>query len=375
MQEKFSFPIFNLLHPYFFSDSKRSGRNSLLFLFLPLLLSILLMTGCGTKSSPFLAVDPEKRNHRNHQEIVKGEESRGRNVTLSIAATSDLHGYLYGYDYVKGVENKRSGLTKISTLVKELRAEDPDLLLMDLGDTIQGNRAEIFNGDLIHPMIQAMNLIEYDLWTLGNHEFNFGPDFLIRNINGFDRTVATSNILFTEGGESLLLQSQIFIIKGVRTAVVNAITSHVPHWEASSPEHFAGLTFVDPVESVKEVVRGLEGEYDLLVGGFHIGLRSAPRFDPTSVMKILEAVPEFDLVFHGHEHSRRNTVVNGIPVLEPGRFGWALSYAEVHLKREGARWVVENIETENLETENILPDPELVELFKSEHERALATIR
>ncbi len=368
MQKNFGFSRLNSLQFFSLFDSRGGLRRSLLWLFLPFFLFLGCQNDNAQKNdSPFSAVDPQKLIS---QEIVKGEEPQGDEVTLSIAVTSDLHGHLYDFDYALGVEDKKSGLTKISTLVKELRAEDPDLFLMDLGDTIQDNSAELFNADPVHPMIRGLNLLNYDLWTLGNHEFNFEPDFLIRNINGFDGTVATSNILFTETGEPFLLTSQIFVIKGVRTAVINAITPHIPRWEASTPEHFAGLTFADPAESVKGVVESLEGEYDLLIGGFHIGLGG--EYGSTGVTGILEAVPEFDVIFHGHEHARRNEVINGIPVIEPGAYGWALAHAEVSLKREGDGWVVESVETENLETENVVPDAELVELFKPEHEKALA---
>ncbi len=92
---------------------------------------------------------------------------------ITILQTSDLHGRIYAHDYALDAPDKDAGLAKIKTLIDRERAANPYTILVDTGDTIQDNSAELFNALDIHPMISVRNKLKYDAWTLGNHEFNF----------------------------------------------------------------------------------------------------------------------------------------------------------------------------------------------------------
>ena len=94
-------------------------------------------------------------------------------VTVTILETCDLHGSIYSYDYATDKPTDNTGLTRAATFIKEQREIDPELILVDNGDTIQANMISLFNGDAVHPMINAFNLLDYDVWNLGNHEFNY----------------------------------------------------------------------------------------------------------------------------------------------------------------------------------------------------------
>ena len=81
-------------------------------------------------------------------------------------------------------------------------------------------------------------------------------------------------------------------------------------WEASTPEHFEGLKFLDPEEALSATLKELEGKYDVLIGSFHLG-----REDEKGGVGIMEAAkkfPQFDIIFAGHEHAVYNTDVNGV---------------------------------------------------------------
>ena len=139
----------------------------------------------------------ETNNLENPNLIFPGQElkiSAEADKTVTILATSDLHGRIYPYEYAIDSEDKDAGLAKIATLIKQERAINPNAVLMDLGDTVQDNSAELFNNDPIHPMIEALNYLKYDTWTLGNHEFNFEKDFLLKNVATFEGTVLAANI-------------------------------------------------------------------------------------------------------------------------------------------------------------------------------------
>ncbi len=120
-------------------------------------------------------------------------------VTITVLATSDLHGRIYPYEYAIDSEDSDAGLAKIQTVLKAEKAVSDNIILMDLGDTVQDNSAELFNDDPIHPMIDALNYMGFDIWTLGNHEFNFEKAFLMKNIDTFDGTVLAANIHTTDG--------------------------------------------------------------------------------------------------------------------------------------------------------------------------------
>ncbi|MDD7218906.1 MAG: metallophosphoesterase [Clostridia bacterium] len=97
-------------------------------------------------------------------------------VEIQILSTSDIHGKMLPYDYALDAEDTSGSLAQISTLVKELRTENT--IVLDNGDLIQGNSADLFLDDEIHPMILGLNAVGYDIWVPGNHEFNYGVDTL-----------------------------------------------------------------------------------------------------------------------------------------------------------------------------------------------------
>ena len=101
------------------------------------------------------------------------EETETRRVR--IIATSDLHGKFAPWDYALNTTCYSGSVAQLATAISEYRTEDT--ILVDAGDTIQDNSADLFIGDEdVHPMIQAINALNYDVWVTGNHEYNYGLD-------------------------------------------------------------------------------------------------------------------------------------------------------------------------------------------------------
>lgn len=117
---------------------------------------------------------------------VAVEEAK-ETVEIQLLATSDIHGKMLPYDYALDAESTSGSLAQISTLIKELRTDNT--ILIDTGDLIQGNSADLFLEDEIHPMIQGLNTVGYDIWVLGNHEFNYDVDTLEKIIGQSEQTV------------------------------------------------------------------------------------------------------------------------------------------------------------------------------------------
>ncbi|GKX29923.1 2',3'-cyclic-nucleotide 2'-phosphodiesterase [Vallitalea longa] len=288
---------------------------------------------------------------------------------ITVLGTSDVHGRIYAYEYATDSPDADAGFAKLQTLIKQEKAKDPNAILLDCGDTVQDNSAELFNDLPVHPMVQAMNSIGYDLWTLGNHEFNFDKSFLDRNIDAFSNNVLAANI-YKEDGTRYVEPYKIFEKDGVRIAVVGLLPPHIPRWEASAPEHFQGLTFTQPVEEAKKVVKELQGKYDILVGAFHIGPDG--EYGSQGALEIAEAVPEFNVIFCGHAHSKfSDKEVNGTKLIEPGCYGWALAKAEITVGKYGNGYVVEDVTVENIETAEVEEDKDILNEFEFVHKKSV----
>ncbi|MBN2222923.1 MAG: 5'-nucleotidase C-terminal domain-containing protein, partial [Vallitaleaceae bacterium] len=290
-------------------------------------------------------------------------------VNLTLLATSDLHGRIYPYEYAIDSADQDAGLAKVQTVVKAEKAANQNVILMDLGDTTQDNSADLFMDEKVHPMVDAMNYMGYDTWTLGNHEFNFEKSFLDNNIATFEGDVLAANI-YKADGTRFVKPYTIIEKEGVRVAIVGIIPPHVPLWEASAPEHFEGLTFTATLEETKKVLAELEGKYDVLVGAYHIGKEGEHGYEGAAA--IAEACPEFDVMFLGHAHSKiSGEVINGVTLIEPGAYGWAVSKAQLTIEKKDGVISVKSVEASNLETLNVEADAEMLARYKYVHDRSL----
>lgn len=310
----------------------------------------------------------EYNNIENPNLIYAGDELKIPDDAkkISILGTADMHGRIYAYEYAIDSVDADAGFAKIQTLVKEIRANEENVLLMDVGDTVQDNSAELFNDLPVHPMVQAMNEMDYDVWTLGNHEFNFEKSFLDRNIATFEGTVLSSNIYKEGTNERFIDGYTVFTIDGVRIAVVGMIPPEVPIWEASAPSHFAGLEFTEITAETAKVVKELEGKYDVLVGAYHLG-PDAYKGMP-GIEDIASDFPEFDVIFGGHAHSKYINEVNGVQLIEPGKYGWALAQADIYVNSKNE---VIKVETKNNETYTIAEDQGILDTFKFVHDQSI----
>jgi len=291
-------------------------------------------------------------------------------TTITILQTSDMHGRIYPHDYALDANDKDAGFAKIKVLVDKERSVNPNVILIDCGDTIQDNSAELFNDLPVHPMISAMNMMNYDVWALGNHEFNFELSFLEKNIKAFNGAVLSANIYKKGTSERWVQPYNIFKKQGVRVAVVGMIPPAIPTWESATPQHYEGLAFTDPMKETEKVVTELAGKYDVLIGAYHIGPKGEPGYD--GLEEIARKFPQFDVLFAGHAHAKYNKEINGVKIIEPGQYGWALAKADIEVIMEGDSYKVSSISTVNIESKEIKPDQNILDKFKFVHEESVA---
>jgi 2',3'-cyclic-nucleotide 2'-phosphodiesterase/3'-nucleotidase/5'-nucleotidase len=293
-------------------------------------------------------------------------------VNITILGTSDLHGRIYSWDYAIDTEEKASGLAKVATAVKEARAQNPNLILVDNGDANQDNMIDLFNGDKVPPMVAAMNAIKYDAIGLGNHEFNYGLDFLNRIIKGSKAPAISANI-YQENGKRLVKPYVIIKRSGVKVALIGMTTPHIPRWEATTPDNFKGLTFTDPVQETKKVLAELKGKADVFIGVMHMSVDPEYGVDGSGIKAIAQANPELTAIIAGHAHSTINgDLINGVLIVEPAANGAKVSRIDLTLEKENRNWVVKAKKGLNVEVVNLQPDAAILAQFKYVHDKSIA---
>lgn len=305
-------------------------------------------------------------------------------TTVTVLETSDLHVSLLPWDYARGAEGNW-GLARVATRIRAIRAATPNVLLLDGGDTIQGTPAGWLEARRpsggIHPMAAAMNALGYDAMAVGNHEFNFGLAHL-RKVESESRFPwLSANTRLAAGGGPAFPEYVVKEVGGVRIGVLGLTTPNIPGWEPEANR--PGLAWEDPVETAKRLVPVLRGKErcDAVVALFHSGLEADPETgEPNGtahenrVVALARQVPGIDLILTGHTHRKIPlTRVNGVPVIQPGRWGEALARVDLAFEKEGDR--ARLVETKGellLSDASVAADPEIAAIARPFHERALA---
>ena len=237
---------------------------------------------------------------------------------ITIIGTSDTHGNIWGYSYEDMKESTGDGLARVSTYVNQVRAENPNTILVDAGDTIQGTimTDDLYSKDTAnHPVPTALNYMKYDAWTLGNHEFNFGVDKLQSIIDQADMPVLAANIKNADGSYFTGAGYTIVERGGVNVAIIGVDTPNIPRWDGTK-QGVDQLTFEPMADAVAECIKEIGDKADVIMVSAHAGLEAEYSTDGSDAAKtILEKCPEVDVLQMGHTHT---TYINNdtIPVGE-----------------------------------------------------------
>ncbi len=235
---------------------------------------------------------------------------------IVILSTTDMHGRIFPIDYYTN-KYDNVGIAKVATLVKQARKDDPDLLLLDSGDTIQGTPLEYFhnkkNNAPPDPMMLSMNALKYDAMAVGNHEYNFGLKVLekARSEAKFPFLSANTYDVPSDKPHTHYLPYIVKEVQGVRIGILGLTTPGIPNWE--NPPNYAGLEFHETVSETKKWVQLLRtGEkVDVVVIAMHMGIEEDLRTgtpNPSQVpnenaaIAIARQVPGVDVILMGHTH-------------------------------------------------------------------------
>lgn len=297
-------------------------------------------------------------------------------VQITILGTTDLHGNINPIDYYTNKPDNR-GFAKVATLINRVRKEQPNTLLIDSGDTIQGSPLESFhsrkNNVRPDPMMLVMSSLNYDAMAVGNHEYNFGLKVLEKARSEAKFPWLSGNT-YEKGSDRTHYKPYIVKeVAGVKIGIVGLTTPGVPYWD--NPPNYAGLEFRNPVPEARKWVQALrmQEKVDVVVIAMHMGLGEDLRTGEASpgqipheneAITIAKEVPGVDVIFMGHTHRDVPSLyINGVLLTQANHWGRHLARADLYLQKEPSGWRVYAKSARTLPADDrVEPDPAVVKL-------------
>jgi 2',3'-cyclic-nucleotide 2'-phosphodiesterase / 3'-nucleotidase len=339
---------------------------------------------------------------------------------LRIMETTDLHVHVFPYDYYSDKPVDTVGLARTAAYIKEIRAEATNSILLDNGDFLQGNPMGDYiayergmkEGDL-HPVITALNTVGIEASTFGNHEFNYGLDFLMKSVAGANFPIVSANVVKELGADPTkdvgLVKPYVILDRMVkdgdgaehpiRIGLIGFVPPQIMQWDRG---HLDGKVQTRDIVATAEawVPVMLEEGAEIIIALSHSGIGSAQRTDGMENASVpLAAVDGIDALLTGHSHlvypsptfdgfdmvDSKTGLIHGKPAVMGGFWGDNLGVIDLLLERDGNAWKVisSSVETRPIykrnEDRSITPlvesVPEVEDSVRTEHDATLAYIR
>ncbi len=232
-----------------------------------------------------------------------------RQVPITILHTCDLHGNLLPTESYEGQTNL-GGIARCATVIRQVRAREKNVLLVDAGDTIQGAAVSFYSQGQV--MVKALNLLRYDAWCWGNHEFDWGLETLAACAEKAQVPILNANLQNDEdtrakdegAAERILSRTKpyrLVDVDGVKVGIIGLNTPGIPNW--SRPRLIAGLKFADSVETLRPIIPALrKAGAQVLVLVCHQGYRDNGDDHANQVNAIARMFPELDVIIGAHTH-------------------------------------------------------------------------
>ncbi|MBP0617830.1 bifunctional 2',3'-cyclic-nucleotide 2'-phosphodiesterase/3'-nucleotidase [Jiella mangrovi] len=379
--------------------------------------------------------DP-KRNEISRRHFLAGSTALGAAVVLHpysaraaanqahlrLMETTDIHVNVYPYDYYADKPSDTVGLARTASIVEQIRSEAKNAMLFDNGDFLQGNPLGDYiayergmkDGD-VHPVIAAMNVLDYEAGTLGNHEFNYGLPFMEKVIAGANFPYCCANLVKGKLAATpledeffvppyLVLDRKIELgdgsAKPIRIGVIGFVPPQIMTWDQENLKGKAETRGI--VQAAKAWVPKLRAEgVDFVLALSHSGIAgNAPDDDaPENASLDLAMVDGIDVIFTGHQHLRfpgekdfqdiagadpKKGTLNGKPAVMAGFWGSDLGLVDLLLEHDGKAWKIADFSTElrpiyervdKTVTATVKSDEPVLEAVKADHQATLDYVR
>jgi len=274
---------------------------------------------------------------------VAAEETRN----IVILGTSDLHGNVDNYDYFTDsvpTGSSARGLTKLWTYAQGVIASNPNTILIDNGDTIQGNPLSyyfnILDTSVENPLASAMNHMGFVAATVGNHEFNYGPAVFKKYQDDANYPLLSANVT---GCQDYTFQPYVIQdVGGVQVGILGLTPPAVKYWER--PENYVGCVFGDAMAAANQHIPVMRAAgADVIVVAAHTGLDETYGYgrEENFAKYLANEVPGIDVILAGHAHANvAGQLINGVLVTEPNYHGRNISDIRIQVTGSGSDWTV-----------------------------------
>lgn len=339
------------------------------------------------------------------------QPTEGQEVDVRILATTDLHTNLVNYDYYQDKPAENVGLAKTAVLIEEAKKENSNTLLVDNGDTIQGTPLGTYKAIVNpvkegeqHPMYAALQKLGFEAGTLGNHEFNYGLDYLKRVIDTAGMPIVNANVVDPKTGayvyDPYKIINKTFVDKnGRKTTVKIGVTGIVPpqilSWDKANLE--GKIQVNDSVEAIQKIIpemRKAGADITLVLSHSGIGDDKYEKGEENEGYQIAN-LPGVDAVVTGHSHAEFpsgngtgfyekyagvdgvNGKINGTPVTMAGKYGDHLGIIDLNLVYKNGKWTVANSKgsIRKIHTKSKDADERIKEIAKTAHEGTIQYVR
>lgn len=341
----------------------------------------------------------------------KVKQQTAASVELRVLETTDIHMYLANYDYFKQAPSETIGFANTATLIKQAKSEVTNSVLIDNGDLIQNSplgdyealirKQKIIAGET-HVVFKAMNQLGYDVGNIGNHEFNFGLEFLDATLKGANFPYINANVYLDDGDNNpnndlnrfrpyFIQKKQVKDTQGqehtIQVGYLGLTPPQIMQWDKA---HLTGKVIAkDIVETAKHFVPKMKAEgADVIIAIPHSGLTTSAREElAENTALYLSKVENIDAILFGHSHrlfpgdpaynghqdkgiDNINGKLNGVPAVMPGFFGNHLGIIDLTLKQDDSgNWSVTSsqVETRAISKGNVR-DESFVDLAEADQQ-------
>ncbi|MEM7500534.1 MAG: bifunctional 2',3'-cyclic-nucleotide 2'-phosphodiesterase/3'-nucleotidase [Pseudomonadota bacterium] len=292
---------------------------------------------------------------------------RAETVQLRVVETADIHVHVMDYDYFQDRPTVTAGLVRTATLIEDVRSEVENSVLVDNGDLLQGNplgdfiarRRGLADGQ-VHPVYKAMNLLDYAVANVGNHEFNYGLPFLEESTNDANFPYISANVFHDDGDNDPTNDRPYFdqylivddVLRGadgtehaIRIGYIGFVPPQILQWDLS---HLKGRVVAhDIVDTARRLVPRMREEgADIVIAIPHSGIGRLERHGmEENATYHLSTVPGIDALMFGHSHrvfpsdaygnmpgvDVEKGTINGVPATMPGFWGSHVGYVDLEL--------------------------------------------
>ena len=296
-------------------------------------------------------------------------------VNIKLLGTSDVHGRIVPWSYGADVEDKSGSYAQIATYVKDVRKNNKNVVLVEVGDAIQDNQVDVFAKDKKyykdHPIPKVLNEMNYDIFVLGNHEFNFGMKALDEILKDIKAKKLTANFYHKKNDKRYIDATTIIEKDGVKLGIIGLSTPMSAKFEEDTG-NLKDMKFTSPTEEARTQVEKLKAKgVDAIIAVTHMGIDNENNIPDTGMRDVINAVDGIDVVIAGHMHKDvpSETIKNTL-ITEPHRYGTVVSEVDLTFDINDKKEVkLVKKESKTVPVKALEADKKIVEIYKPYHEK------